>query len=404
MSERTRLKSPYEPLDVEDSSVIVAERAKQPPSNSNSHRRCVLFVALLLSIACLLLYRDEYLPYQGLPFNPSDGYSIYDECKPGTFANQSLLPFMGWKPFATSNISFPMYLTHSFDKVHPEVEYVVISQHGNLRNANNYFCGAISALQEVFEIDFKNPGDLKSVESIDNVRRRRRSEKMEYTSVNLNSYMVVSPQFLIDGDLCWDEVTGQITTIKVANGITCGHMIWSSEGWKDGLKAVNDDPLLLSNQRSFYSYDVFNTLIERLSDPKYFPNLKKIVLFGFSAGGQTVLRYAMWPQYTLVNPNLMVKFVVGDLSSYLYLDERRPFTNGTIGFGIPDATWLPDSWKNNANTGAKWIDTWDNNCQNYNDWRYGLHNLQGYYLAQSNAVDNFANAIVTGKLLMNLII
>lgn len=393
MSEKTRLKTPYEPLNVEDSSVNSSASKKKTSSrsNSNSWLRFVLFLALLLSVVCLILYRDGYSVL--IPaFNSSDGYSIYEECKPGTFANQSLLPFMRWKPFTTSNISIPMYWTHSLDNIHPEVEYAVISQHGNLRNANNYFCGAISALQEIFEIDLKNPGDLNSVGNV------FRGERTDFTStVNLNNYMVVSPQFLIDGDLCWDEVTNQIMKVKVSDSATCGHMIWSSEGWKDGLKAINDQPAVFSyDQRSFYSYDVFNLMIKRLSDPEYFPNLKKIVLFGFSAGGQTVLRYSMWPQYTLLNSNIMVKFVVGDLSSYLYLDGRRPFTNGSIGFGTPDASWLQDSWKVNANTGARWIDSWDNSCQNYNDWRYGLNNLQGYYLAQSNSVDDFANAIESG--------
>jgi hypothetical protein len=46
-----------------------------------------------------------------------------------------------------------------------------------------------------------------------------------------------------------------------------------------------------ANGTQMSSYDVIDELLARLSDRTYFPNLRKIVLVGFSAGGQFVGRY-----------------------------------------------------------------------------------------------------------------
>lgn len=142
----------------------------------------------------------------------------------------------------------------------------------------------------------------------------------------------------------------------------------------------------------------------------------------------------MLPQYQpLINNNVHVRYVVSDPSTYLYFDKRRPKpqnsnhndnnsntyneiksntnknnndknninneenksnndhnynSNDNIrnqfsidlnyDFGIPNASWIPDSWKFDIN-GTSWITGWNQQCENYNKWRYGLENLQGYY-------------------------
>jgi hypothetical protein len=147
-------------------------------------------------------------------------------------------------------------------------------------------------------------------------------------------------------------------TVAASQGINCGYPVWSSEGWKDGHLPVNG--IELANQahinKSLYSYDVFNLLIEHLGDRKVFSNMKKVTLFGFSAGGQTVLRYSMWPQFKegvnisdsafiAQNEVVAVQYVVADVSSYVYFDARRPLRNGG-GFAVPTDSWLADStWK-----------------------------------------------------------
>ena len=94
-----------------------------------------------------------------------------------------------------------------------------------------------------------------------------------------------------------------------------------------------------------YSYDVYNILIEKITNIELFPNLESIVLFGFSAGAQTLFRYAFLPSFNIQSlTNIRIKFVISDPSTYLYFDEKRPFSDKENGFGIPDANWITQ-WK-----------------------------------------------------------
>ena len=112
--------------------------------------------------------------------------------------------------------------------------------------------------------------------------------------------LIIAPIFLIDGDKCWGTDMNQYT-VSVKDGISCGYPVWSNEGWKDGHMALpcNTTASISSSMNSneaintarcktapsLHSYDVYNLLIKRLGDPAYFPNLKTVTLFGFSAGG-----------------------------------------------------------------------------------------------------------------------
>lgn len=76
-------------------------------------------------------------------------------------------------------------------------------------------------------------------------------------------------------------------------GLACWNASWdvknlatrgsADDDWRGGGDAVGT---------KLSSYDVIDKVFEHLSDPKRFPNLKRIVLTGFSAGGQFVGRYA----------------------------------------------------------------------------------------------------------------
>lgn len=98
------------------------------------------------------------------------------------------------------------------------------------------------------------------------------------------------------------------------------------------------------DEKSTTSYDVIDDLIRRFSDKKKFPNLKQIVLFGHSAGGQFLSRYGAASK---VEPSgVSIHYVVSNPSSYLYLDSSRP--------GPTDG------------------------CPAFNDWKYGLAKKDGY--------------------------
>jgi hypothetical protein len=249
-------------------------------------------------------------------------YDIHETCKPGIFRNPNTqLPTFTWTlPVQSTDGSYlkmPMYWTRPIDQVHPDIKQVVIIQHGNLRNANEYFCGALTSIQELHLI--------------------KGNHEILHNGERLDSVLIVAPHFLVEGDLCWNEVDTTQPTVSSKDN-ACGHLLWTSEGWKDGLTPINANA-----PPNFFSYDIFNLLVNHFSNQTRYPNVDEVVLFGFSAGGQTLLRYSMWPAFNSI-PGVRVRSVVGDMSSYLYLDKRRPFSNGSTGFGIPDKDWILPLW------------------------------------------------------------
>lgn len=205
-------------------------------------------------------------------------------------------------------VSIPIYSTHDMDRAdHRQITSAVLIQHGNLRNGNDYFCGAVNSL-----IQSQNDTVMQST-------------------------IVVAPQFLVQGDQCWDKDMKSSIINASDIGTWCGFHIWSSDGWKDGLLSV---PRPLAGQGdgegdgegaakiAIFSYDVLNLLVDRLQDRRFFPNLQVVTLFGFSAGAQVLLRHSVLPihrrGYTEQHAPAHIRYVISDPSTYLYFDSRRP--------------------------------------------------------------------------------
>jgi hypothetical protein len=90
-------------------------------------------------------------------------------CFPGINNSPNQLQWTVWK--ADFNMNLPIYSTHNLETVKQyKVEHIIIILHGNLRNANSYFCSGVEVLSDFAEIE---------------------------------SYLIVTPQFLIIGDNCW---------------------------------------------------------------------------------------------------------------------------------------------------------------------------------------------------------
>lgn len=233
----------------------------------------------------------------------------------------------------------PVFMSQDVSIRNEDIIDVLLIQHGNLRNGYDYFSAALNILSK--------------------------------SKSNLMRTVIIAFQFLIDNDICYDAESGNEIRINLKDKIVCGYPIFTSDGWKNGERSLTYDQL--------FSYDIYNMVIDHLGQRNMFPNLRTITFFGFSAGGQVALRYAAIPNFNIQNPLVQVRFVVSDPSSFLYLDRNRPYTNESLGFGIPDASWLPIEWLPTSNGTALTI-TWDSyQCQNYNSWRYGLENLKGSY-------------------------
>ncbi|GAA3617587.1 hypothetical protein Q4Q39_00185 [Flavivirga amylovorans] len=171
--------------------------------------------------------------------------------------------------------------------------------------------------------------------------------KME--SNNLDSLLIVSPQFLEEEDI-------------ISYVLDEEHLYWSS-GWRLG-NTSRDEP---ANPRpeQVSSYTIMDSLMVKLSE---YPNLKKIVFTGHSAGGQFVNRYsASSPIPDLLDTKgVDICFMVNNPSSYVYLDGKRKVLGTQNTYTVPQASSIA-------------------NCPEYNEYRYGLEDLP-FYLREVGGV------------------
>jgi hypothetical protein len=215
------------------------------------------------------------------------------------YGQPSQLPWSRFRADISNDINIPIYATHDLstqDQWH--VEHAIIILHGNLRNANDYFCAGLTSIAE---------------------------------SADPSKYLIIVPQFLVVGDNCWEN--GILNS--VTNDFSCGYPVFGAEGWKDGAANLFG----ISNGGRLFSYDYFNLIINRLADPVFFPSIKRMTIFGFSAGAQVLQRFAVMPKYSILNSHISLHYVISDPSTYLYFSKLRPYTNGG-GFGVPDPRYL----------------------------------------------------------------
>jgi pimeloyl-ACP methyl ester carboxylesterase len=124
------------------------------------------------------------------------------------------------------------------------------------------------------------------------------------------------------------------------------------------------------------SFDFMDEIVRRVARKEIFPNLKKIIVAGHSAGGQFVIRYEMTNRvHDLVD--VPISYVVGNPSAYPYVDSHRPTLSAlpsTIsaaapGFAPPSPSKVPSPFVSFPDAG---------NCSGYDVWPYGLRNRVGY--------------------------
>ena len=155
--------------------------------------------------------------------------------------------------------------------------------------------------------------------------------------------LIVAPQFLADVDA------------GAAAGAPDGALYWGVEGWKGGYPALGSAAVssfaamdsLLGQLAPLASTGLASTGLAStgLASAGHDP---AVVLFGNSAGGQFVNRYAAVGRGpdVLAGRGLRMRFIVSNPSTYLYFDRERPVS-------VPD--------------GAR-----------VNDWRYGFDGAPGY--------------------------
>lgn len=159
---------------------------------------------------------------------------------------------------------------------------------------------------------------------------------------------IIAPQFLAEMDI---EANGDTLDVDSL-------LYWSINGWKKGNLSLdteeNPRPAVIS------SFAVVDTILYRLAQNN--PNLEKIVVSGFSAGGQFVNRYAAGNQMEPIIQQefgIDIRYVIGSPSSYMYFDETRRVEGTLDEFEIPSDEVIED-------------------CPYYNEYHYGLEDLNSY--------------------------
>ncbi|MBR0793991.1 alpha/beta hydrolase [Bradyrhizobium jicamae] len=174
---------------------------------------------------------------------------------------------------AVGTATFPLYLSADWSNPLPNVTRAVLVLHGVLRNADDYFRSALEAQAAA--------GDIGK------------------------STLMIAPQFLTQADA--DAFKLPAETLR-----------WSLVGWEGGDPALAPEPVS--------SFEALDAILAKLGDRKLFPNLKQVVVFGHSGGGQVVQRYAIAVKGDrgLLNEGIGVRYVVANPSSYAYFSKDRP--------------------------------------------------------------------------------
>ncbi len=196
-------------------------------------------------------------------------------------------------------------------------------------------------------------------------------------AANANNTLIIAPRFLT-------SKTGIVNEPP--------NVLWwdyrASTGWRRGYNTRNGRLKKLDGSpnfpNSYSSFDVMDHIVSLFDRQKY-PSVERIVVAGFSAGGQFVQRYAV---ATDINDN-RVKFIVGACSTYAYISPERqvPRLSGEIissGFAVP-----PDCPPGTTNCSKRWkslFDSCDDSIDSYNDWGYGLNKMEELTYLQNRTV------------------
>ena len=182
----------------------------------------------------------------------------------------------------------------------------------------------------------------------------------------LNNTVIVSPRFASNSNAPGNQIGDCHDTMAPdeANWI-CETQ--RADSWRSGGGEVGNNKLS--------SFDFMDEVVRRLAQKDVFPNLKRIVVAGHSAGGQFVIRYAMSNQVH-DSVGVPMSYVVSNPSAYAYVDDLRPTSAAwpTTAAGAPGL--VPSAPAVPPPAFVRYADA--KNCAGYDNWPYGLKNRIGY--------------------------
>lgn len=206
-----------------------------------------------------------------------------------------------------------------------------------------------------------------------------------YWSANPNNAKVENAYIMIhgrkrDGDHYWSVMRDALKSAQDANYTNAKKdvLIIAPQMYSTKLNKGQYDPMTLAwadvnawqsgatathpKKTDANSMDALDAILDHLSNTTAFPSLKNITMVGHGGGAQLMNRYAATgkdPQ----NNQLYVRYIVGDPSSSPYFTRHRPVTDKSIAM----------------------IDE----CDGYDEWRYGFSNFTGTRNATLQPKDYF---------------
>jgi hypothetical protein len=180
----------------------------------------------------------------------------------------------------------------SLNKKDTSVRTLLIFIHGLHRNAMGYFDDAVEGV--------RSAGQKKTT-------------------------LVIAPQYATAEDMNEFRLGGDF-------------LYWNKAQWKDGYASVITSSR--NQQVSMSSYEVMDSLIASVLGSGNFPNIRRVVIAGHSAGGQFVDRYSVTTPMPEVWTSVSFRFIIMNPSSYLYPDAKRPTNDGS--FVVPDSAVCPE--------------------------------------------------------------
>jgi len=217
-----------------------------------------------------------------------------------------------------NQLQMPYFRNFPLDKYNPNIQRAVIVHHGASRNPDDYFSFVENAAQTVGCQD---------------------------------TTIIIAPHTLTERDLRTYDLDDD------------EKIVFFSGGWRQGDNSLDTEnhprPFTASN------YEFYDEMLTQLADRQVFPNLKKIVFTGHSAGGQVTNRYAAGTKVpdTILRPaGIEILFVVANPSSYVYFSPERRVAGTLDQFALPTAAELEKAPR-------------------YNRYIYGMEGLNDYMSA-----------------------
>jgi hypothetical protein len=159
------------------------------------------------------------------------------------------------------------------------------------------------------------------------------------------STLLVTPEFQALVDSSGAACTGHADTPAPTD------LLWYCDTWSEGAFAVN--------AATVSSFGALDALLAQILAGQ--PQITRATVAGFSAGGQFTQRYVA-ASHADAAGGPAYRYVVGDPSSYLYFDVRRPVNASTC-----TTSGCPDGFAPFQDAG----------CPGFDRWKYGTDSLQG---------------------------